>query len=65
MKPGILIVDHEPDALKVLAALLRREGYDVIESISVEWSHFHTGRLKCGHGYNRHQNARQRRAGPL
>ncbi|MDA8173558.1 MAG: sigma-54 dependent transcriptional regulator [Nitrospiraceae bacterium] len=36
MKPRILIVDHEPYALKVLAALLRREGYDVLESISVD-----------------------------
>lgn len=36
MRSKVLIVDDEPNALKVLSALLRREGYDVFESLSVD-----------------------------
>ena len=36
LKPTVLIVDDEPNALKVLSAILRSDGYTVLESTSVD-----------------------------
>ena len=33
---NVLIVDDEPNAIKVLSAILKEEGYDVLESTSVD-----------------------------